>query len=257
VSDPAPPAPEPRVSTFRHDGAQLVVEETGDGTRTFLLVHGIGMGRRVFGELVAQLAPYGRVVAVDLPGYGDAAEPARIPTIERLADLLAAYLRAHDAPGETIAIGHSMGTQVVTELASRHPGRVDRIVLVAPTVDPAARTALGQLARLGHDLLIESPRVLFVGAREYVRAGPHLRRKMRAMLIHRPEHAYPHVRVPALVIRGENDVVCPPEWCAQVAAALGTQVVQIPGHGHETMIRDAAPAARAILADLGIQPVDT
>ena len=158
MSDPAPPAPEPRVSTFRHDGAQLVVEETGDGTRTFLLVHGIGMGRRVFGELVAQLAPYGRVVAVDLPGYGDAAEPARIPTIERLADLLAAYLRAHDAPGETIAIGHSMGTQVVTELASRHPGRVDRIVLVAPTVDPAARTALGQLARLGHDLLIESPR---------------------------------------------------------------------------------------------------
>ncbi|MDL5351516.1 alpha/beta hydrolase [Microbacterium sp. zg-YB36] len=259
MDDRAPTTPEEdRVTTFTHGGAQLVVAERGTGGRTFLLVHGIGMGRRVFGDLVEQLSPHGRVVAVDLPGYGAAEEPIRIPTIERLADLLAAYLAAEDRPdGDTIAIGHSMGSQVVAELAARHPGAVDRVVLIGPTVDPAARSALAQLGRLAHDLLVESPTVLLLGAREYVRAGPHLRRKMRAMLVHRPELVYPRVTVPGLVIRGELDVVCPPAWCRQVATALRAPLVEISGHGHETMIRDAAPAARAILADLGIQPVDT
>lgn len=259
MTAPAPTTPDAdRITTFEHGGAQLVVAERGAGSRTFLLVHGIGMGRRVFGDIIDHLTPHGRVIAVDLPGYGAAEEPDRTPTMERLADLLAAYLRSHDRPeGQTVVIGHSMGTQVVTELAARHPGLADRIVLVAPTVDIAARNGPAQLARLAHDLLIESPKVLLLGAREYLRAGPHLRRKTRAMLVHRPELAYPRVNVPALVIRGENDVVCPPAWCRRVATALRTQVVEIPGHGHETMIRDAAPAARAILADLGIQPVVT
>lgn len=256
--DTASDDPGDALTRFTHDGAELVVEETGSGPRTFLLVHGIGMGRRVFVDLVGRLEPHGRVLAVDLPGYGAAAEPPRVPSIERLADLLAAYLRAYDVtPGETIAIGHSMGTQVVAELAARHPDQVDRIVLVAPTVDPAARGALPQLGRLALDLVIESPKVLALGAREYVRAGPNLRRKTRAMLTHRPELAYPRIDVPALVIRGEKDVVCPRAWCRQVATALRARLVEVPGHGHETMIRDAAPASREILADVGIQPVET
>ncbi|MCR2799941.1 alpha/beta hydrolase [Microbacterium sp. zg-Y818] len=258
MEEPAPNEPDGTVTVFTHDGAQLVVEATGAGARTFLLVHGIGMGRGAFGDLIEHLEPHGRVLALDLPGFGAAEEPPRVPSIERLADLVAAYLRQHEpAERELVAVGHSMGTQVVTELAVRHPALVDRIVLVAPTVDAAARGALPQLGRLALDLFIESPKVVFLGAREYVRAGPRLRRKTRAMLAHRPELSYPKVTVPALVIRGENDVVCPRAWCARVAAALRTRVVEIPGHGHETMIRDAAPAARAILAELGVQPVET
>ncbi|MCR2827263.1 alpha/beta fold hydrolase [Microbacterium sp. zg.Y909] len=258
MEEPAPNEPDGTVTVFTHDGAQLVVEATGVGARTFLLVHGIGMGRGAFGDLIEHLEPHGRVLALDLPGFGAAEEPPRVPSIERLADLVAAYLRQHEpAERELVAVGHSMGTQVVTELAVRHPALVDRIVLVAPTVDAAARGALPQLGRLALDLFIESPKVVFLGAREYVRAGPRLRRKTRAMLTHRPELSYPKVTVPALVIRGENDVVCPRAWCARVAAALRTRVVEIPGHGHETMIRDAAPAARAILAELGVQPVET
>ena len=238
------------VRRFDHDGATLVAEQHGSGRRSFVLIHGIGMGRTVFADLIEQLAPHGTVVAVDLPGYGEAPEPPRTPTMERNADLVAAFLhrRGADRP---VLIGHSMGTQVAVEVAARHPGAAGAVVLIGPTVNPAERTALRQLARLGQDLLIESPRVIVAGAREYLRAGPRLRSKLRAMLVHRPEATYPEVRVPALVLRGEHDRVVPRDWAEEVVRLLPDPTyAEVEGHGHETMIRDAAPAARAILAAL-------
>jgi len=90
--------------------------------------------------------------------------------------------------------------------------------------------------------------VLIVGAREYLRAGPHLRQKMRAMLTHAPEQSYPRVARPALVIRGAEDLVAPREWCRRVADALPAgELREVPGSGHETMIRNPDPSAALIL----------
>jgi pimeloyl-ACP methyl ester carboxylesterase len=237
----------PSVERFAHAGATMVVERTGHGSPVYVLVHGIGMGRSVFADLVRELHD-GDVVAVDLPGYGEAPEPARVLTIERTADLLAAYLRAR-VGRPAVLVGHSMGAQVVLEVAVRHPETVDRFVLVGPTVDPAARTAPRQLWRLLRDIAVESPRVIARGAREYVRAGPRLRAKFRAMLAHRPERVLHRAHAPALVVRGEDDLVAPRAWCLRVAEGLPHgRLVEIAGHGHETMIRDAAPAARVIRA---------
>lgn len=235
------------VHRFAYAGAALVAESHGSGSPVFLLVHGIGMGRTVFADLIAHLGTGARTIAIDLPGYGEAPEPRRTLTMERTADLVAAYLRAHvDEP--VVLIGHSMGTQVCAELAARHPTLVDRVVLVAPTVDAHARTAPRQIGRLLADIAVESPKVIFVGAREYLRAGPRLRSKFRAMLVHRPERAYPRIAAPTLVVRGAHDLVSPHEWCAEVGALVpDARLVEIDGHGHETMIRDAAPAAEAVL----------
>lgn len=239
---------EPALESFAHDGATVIAERHGDAGSdvTVVLLHGIGMGRKVFADLIDNLDAEALIVSLDLPGYGDAPEPARTPTIERMADIVAAYLRHLDR-GRVILIGHSMGTQVATEVAVRHPATVGRLVLVAPTVDRAHRRARSQLWRLARDLLDESPRVLAIGAREYVRAGPHLRRKVRAMLAHRPEHAYPRVTAPTLLIRGDHDLVVPPPWFHAVLTAIPNATgVVITGHGHETLIRNAQPAADAL-----------
>lgn len=237
------------VEQFTHAGATLVAESRGpaSATRTFVLVHGIGMGRTVFADLVGRLQRDARVVAIDQPGYGEAPEPARTLTMERTADLVAAYLR-HLGRGPVVLIGHSMGSQVVTEVAVRHPDAVSHLVLVAPTVDRLHRNAGTQLRRLALDLLDESPKVLLLGAREYLRAGPHLRRKMHAMLVHRPEDVFPRITAPTLVVRGEKDRVAPRAWCDEVVSAIaGCRSFDVAGHGHETLIRDAGPAASEIL----------
>lgn len=244
------------IEEFTHSGATLIAERRGDpgSPVTYVLVHGIGMGRKVFGDLVLHLEGRGVVVAIDQPGYGAAPEPARTLTMERTADLVAAYLR-HLGRGPVVLLGHSMGTQVVTEVAVRHPETVARLVLVAPTVDRHHRRAVTQLARLARDLLRESPKVLLLGAREYLRAGPHLRRKMHAMLTHRPELVYPRVTAPTLVVRGEDDWVSPREWCREVVDAIpGAREFEVRGHGHETLIRDAGPAAAELIDFVSAPP---
>ena len=248
----APEGAAASVTSFTHAGATLVAEQFGTGAATFLLIHGIGMGRSVFADLARRLEHRGRFVAVDLPGYGQAPEPAQTLTMERTADLVAAFLRTHRI-GPVVIVGHSMGTQVAVELTARHADLVARLVLVAPTVNVRERSAGWQLLRLIQDLAVESPRVFVVGAREYLRAGPNLRRKLQAMIVHRPERAYPRVSAPTLVLRGVHDYVAPAEWCRFVAASIpDARLHEIDGHGHETMIRDAAPAAARIIAFAGV-----
>lgn len=149
------------VESFAHAGAILVAERRGRGDRVYVLIHGIGMGRSVFTDLGRHLGD-GEVVAFDLPGYGEAPEPRRVLTIERTADLVAAYLRAR-VRTPAVVIGHSMGAQIALEVAARHPAVVDRIVLIGPTVDPSARTAPRQLWRLLRDIAVESPVVIARG----------------------------------------------------------------------------------------------
>ncbi|MGA7148771.1 MAG: alpha/beta hydrolase [Microbacterium sp.] len=231
---------------FSFAGSTLVAERHGSGCPHYVLIHGIGMGRSVFGELVSQLDGSAEVISIDLPGYGEAPEPPRVLTMERTADLVAAFLHARVGVPAVI-IGHSMGAQVALEIGARHPDAVAALVLVGPTVDPQARTAPRQLARLLRDIAVESPQVIALGAREYVRAGPNLRLKFRAMLVHRPEDVLGEVTAPTLVLRGEDDLVASRDWCSTIVAGLPDgRLVEVPDHGHETMIRDAAAAAALI-----------
>ncbi len=90
------------IVSFAHAGATLIAEispgsdSPDPGGPSYVLLHGIGMGRTIFAELIEHLGDGGRVqtIAIDLPGYGTAPEPARVLTMERTADLVAAFLRS-------------------------------------------------------------------------------------------------------------------------------------------------------------------
>lgn len=229
---------------FEHAGSTLIAETFGEGDHTFLLLHGIGMGRSVYLDVVQRLR--GRVIALDLPGFGEAPEPTRTLTMERHADLVAAYLR-HTGADPVVVIGHSMGSQIAAELAARHPLLVEGVILAGPTVNKAARNIGAQATYLLSDLIGERPLVIWRGAREYLRGGPHLFRKMRATIAHQPEKAFARIDAPVLVLRGEDDPLAPMSWCQEIVDEIpGAQLEVIPDHGHGTLITDSAPAARLI-----------
>ena len=240
----APDGAPASVVEFEHGGATLVAESFGSGERTFVLLHGIGMGRSVYIDVVQRLS--GRIVALDLPGFGEAPEPERTLTMERHADFVAAFLR-HAGESDVVLIGHSMGSQIAAEVAARHPSLVRAVVLAGPTVNSASRNIAAQASYLLRDLIGERPIVLLRGAREYLRGGPHLIRKMRATIVHRPERAYARITAPVLVLRGERDPLAPMSWCREIVDAIpGAELRVIPDHGHGTLISDSGPAASLI-----------
>lgn len=230
------------VVEFDHGGATLIAEDFGTGARPYVLIHGIGMGRSVYLDFVERLP--GRIIALDLPGFGEAPEPTRTLTMARHADLIAAFLRSINV-SDAVVIGHSMGSQIGAELAARHPSLIDGLVLAGPTVNSAARSVWEQATYLMRDLIGERPIVLWRGAREYVRGGPHLIRKIRATVVHEPEEAYAQVKCPVLVLRGERDPLAPASWCREIVRLVpgSAEMREIPDHGHGTLISDATLAA--------------
>ena len=241
--------PEPEDRVVRIGDQDIVYTESGiRNGHSFVLVHGIGMGHRVFRDLAAALGAAGSVYALDLPGFGDSPEPARAQSMAESGDLVAAFVAQLKIP-EPVLVGHSMGTQVVAEAAARHPDLSRSIVLIAPTVNARERTARRQAWRMLQDLIDENPRVIWVGAKQYLKTGPGwFLRKLRIMLDHRVELTLPRVRADALVLRGSEDRVCPRDWVERVTAILPhARMREIPDRGHEAMITDPDPVAAMII----------
>ncbi|WP_157874137.1 alpha/beta fold hydrolase [Psychromicrobium lacuslunae] len=238
---------EGEITKFRRGDHQLISTSWGDpAMQTVVLIHGIGMGQQYFGLLRDELLKSFNVVTVDLPGFGDSPEPAESLPMPELADLLAECLAERSGP--QILVGHSMGTQVVAEVAARHPELVSQLVLIAPTVNAQERSMWQQTLRMLQDLWGESPMVGLVGLVLYAKAGPRwFLKKFRTMLEHRIELIAPRISTPTLVIRGSEDWVCPRGWVQQVTDLIpGAIMLEAEGRGHEAMITAAEPVARMI-----------
>lgn len=230
-------------------GYEVVTTDTDlSSGRTFLLVHGIGMGISYFAQLSASLESHGRVVAIDLPGFGDAPEPAHALTMAAMGKVLIDFVELEEL-GHPVLVGHSMGTQVVAEAAAQRPDLFPEVVLVAPTVNRHERTVRRQAWRMAQDLFGESPQVLGIGMRNYAKTGPRwFIKKLRSMMDHAVEDTLVQIQAHTLVIRGKRDPVCPPAWVEEVTALIpNATMVEVDGRGHETMVKDGACVAGYIL----------
>lgn len=215
-----------------------------------VLVHGYGVGSSYLVPLAARLAEEARVHAPELPGHGRSDHDARPLTTPELAEALAAWM---DACGlcSALLVGHSIGCQVVAEVAARHPELVAGAVLVGPTSDPAARTVARQLARGLASTLFDRPTYVARALRDYTRAGgPVLAEEMRQMVAHRIEEVLPRVRAPVRVVRGGRDQLVAQRWAGTVARLAGApEPTVVPGWGHAVHY-DAPDAVAEVVLDL-------
>jgi pimeloyl-ACP methyl ester carboxylesterase len=218
--------------------------------RPFVLVHGIGVSSRYFHPSAAELAKYGTVYLVDLPGYGSAPNPRRDVSIADHADVLARYLAA-EGIADPVLVGHSMGTQVVTKLVLDNPDVTNRIVLLAPTMDPQFRGFWHATARLMRDILTcEPPAVNAIVSVDYFfRCGvPYFLKQTRHLLADRIEDRLPLLDVKGLVIRGDKDCICLEPWTRHVADLLKDgSYAEVPGP-HVIMFTDP-PRVAAFIAN--------
>ena len=106
--------------------------EAGTGP-PLVLVHGLGGTKISFLPTVAALADRFRLVAIDMPGFGDSDKPIGAYDAPFLADRVRAVLDALELPKSHL-LGHSLGGRVALELAFDHPSCVDRLVLMTPSM---------------------------------------------------------------------------------------------------------------------------
>jgi pimeloyl-ACP methyl ester carboxylesterase len=107
--------------------------EAGRGAPVVLL-HGLGATKASFLPTVAGLAPDHRVIAIDLPGFGDSHKPIGAAYDARFfARGVEALLDALDLERAHL-VGNSMGGRVALEVGLRSPDRTGRIALLAPSL---------------------------------------------------------------------------------------------------------------------------
>ncbi len=101
------------------DGVRMAYEDTVEGSRPLVLVHGCGFDHKSLVLQAEILARKYRVISVDLRGHGQSDAPAGDYTMSLFADDLA-WLCASLALEKPVMVGHSMGGNVVLEFAARH-----------------------------------------------------------------------------------------------------------------------------------------
>lgn len=236
----------PNVAVDRvYDGEMYVrVNSVGTGgTRPFLLVPGIGVSSTYFEKLAPHLNEFGPVHAVDLPGFGGVPHPPSTLSIRQYADLVG---RVIDEMGlnDPIIIGHSMGSQVVSDLVARRP-ELSTLVLIGPVIQPKERRILTQAVRFLRASWHEPGAVKVLAISSYLFCGfKWFSRVLPKMMTFPIEDRLPHIAAHTLVIRGEYDAVAPRSWVEEVGRLLpSSRLWEIEGAAHSVMYAHAETVA--------------
>ena len=221
-----------------------------------VFIHGAQHDHSVWILQSRYLAHHGNaVLAVDLPGHGRSdGEPLR--SIEAMADWVLALLDAAGVDAATL-VGHSGGSLVALEAASRQPSRVSRLVLVgtafpmrvadellAATRDdePAAIDMINIWSHAGYAQKPSNPGPGFW----VVGQNKRLMQRMKPGVLHADFaacNAYGNglaaaakVRCPTLMILGGRDVMTPVRAATALREAMPhAEVVEVPSSGHALM----------------------
>lgn len=232
--------------------------DEGVGDPVFLLVHGLPGSARDFRWMSHRLAEHGRVIRVEMPGFGDT--PLRTMPHTAVEARGRYVLDCVNALGLTrpILVGHSMGGVVATMTATLAPDRFAGLTLIA---SPGLRIhkALGRLPRRRLRVLLRVPGAMRLMrstlARAYEKMG--FRGTTHASRVHAmacavatsiPQHAarLRALRLPLFHAFCEDDRMVEVEVTAHTAATLGGKVHRYPTGGHNPQKHFAVELSAAL-----------
>jgi 3-oxoadipate enol-lactonase len=220
-----------------------------------VFLHGYPLNHEMWMPQLAALSDSRHIALLDLPGYGLARDRAAPDSLMGIADSV------HETVVERFArpvvvVGHSLGGYVALEWYLRHPDQFRGLVLTNTRSEPDSPEAREK--RVATIKRLEDPsqtldvdevvRGLLAGA-TWLGGGP-LVENVRAMVREAPRESVratlkaiadrpdltpilQTIRVPTLVIWGEEDHLIPPSQTqAMVARIQGATGAAIPAAGH-------------------------
>jgi len=219
---------------------------------TVVFIHGAGLDHSSFGLQSRYFGYHGRnVLAVDLPGHGHSGGPP-IPSVEGMAQWVFALLEILHI-GEAGIVGHSMGSLVALECASKQPQRIERIALIgmahpmkvgAEFLEAAKRddyAAFDMHTVWGHAAQAPLGRDANPGMWTYGDTQARLERLAPGVLYNDLKACNDYVfsgevSCPALFVLGQRDVMTPPRNALDLTKKLKqAKTILVPSSGHTLM----------------------
>jgi pimeloyl-ACP methyl ester carboxylesterase len=254
-----------------------IVYLIGGSGEPLLLLHGFGADKSNWVRVAKYLTPHFRVVAPDLPGFGESTrderasyavddQVERVHTFARLLDLGALHVG-----------GNSMGGAIAGAYAARYPEEVRSLWLLAPGwVRSAKRSELDErIARGDNPLLVDDSdgfeRLLdFVFVERPAIPRPIERYLARRAVLHRPfnekvgrdlmrkpivlEKVLNEVPIPTLILWGDHDRLVDVSGAEILKSALtNARVIILRDVGHVPMVERPEESARAFLDFRGVR----
>ena len=249
-------------------GSLFFLDE-GQGS-PLVFIHGFPLDHTMWRHQIAEFRQTHRVLAVDLPGFGQSSAAPGEMLIAGFADQLAEFLDQIGVTEQVTLCGLSMGGSIALQFALRHPQKLSRLILC----DCRAVADSPEAQKMRHDL---ADRVLKQGtafvaeamaarlfAASTLAQQPELVQSIQSVirstapssvaggaraLAHREDVVprLPEIAHPTLVIVGSEDIISPVDEMRQIAERLphGTLAV-IEGAGHMAPLEDPALVNAAI-----------
>jgi 3-oxoadipate enol-lactonase len=229
--------------------------DEGSGT-VLLLVHGFPLDHTMWEGQIENLSKKHRVIAPDLPGFGQSDVGDDVATMAQFADDLVELLDFLMVDEPVVLCGLSMGGYIALEFWRLYAERLRGLILCdtraandAPEAAAARLTVAQRVLDEGTHFLLESmiPKLLASATFE---ERPHLAEALRRV-IHRTDPRgiaaaargmaeradftaeLPRIACPTLVLVGENDAVSPVAEMQELAKAIpNAEFKIIPHAGH-------------------------
>jgi 3-oxoadipate enol-lactonase len=252
---------EPRYESLRvHAGGGIVAARVAGQGAPIVLFHSLLADDSSFDRIAPALAATHRVVMLSLPGFG-ASERAE-GGLDAVADRIAAALAAMELDQPPIFIGNGYGGFVALNVAIRHPGIAQRLVLAdcGAAFSEPGRAAFRGMSAMAREKGLSSisdvaMRRLFAPA--YQAAHPELIEERRARFLAVDAETFhaacaalasldlrgalAGVETPALVLVGEHDEATPPAMSRELAAGLPhASLTVLPGCAHVPQLQEPA-----------------
>ncbi len=250
-------------------GIRMRYELWGEGETPLVLLHGLGSSADDWMLQLPAFAPHFRCIPLDLRGHGGSDKPAERYSIALFAaDVAQLLLQLGQAPAHVL--GLSLGGLVAQQLALEHAAVVRSLVLINtfPGLWPPPRELLGTFlrrrdtvlqpkdmaraaARVADDLFPDSHLALlrdWTVRRLAANDADAYRRATMAILRFWPGRRLDQIRLPTLIIAGEDDRVVPRIYQARLRSRLPhAEFVSVANSGHASNLDQPHAVNEAVL----------
>jgi abhydrolase domain-containing protein 6 len=259
--------------TITVDGIRTRYVDEGSGPPV-VFIHGLGGYKENWETNVPVFSARHRVIALDLPGFGESEKPDVPYAPPWHADFVVKFLGALGI-GRANLVGNSMGGHISSFIGATRPEMVEKIVLADPSGVLGAELAEGAISadlveamgpvNPGEDFIRLFMSIIFFkqgpysekmvkrALADFERGENEIRfrayvRSMRGLLEHDMTEHYPKIKAPTMVIWGENDGLIPVKHAGVIAPKIpGSRKILIPECGHCPMIEKPDEFNRIVL----------